>query len=157
MSAISQVGFDPGEIRTDQPTRSARLKWVIVVDDALPGGRAANAAALLAATTTAHVGGLLGPDAVDAEGRAHPGLPWAGCAVLGAPADRVAAIHARAAEVPGVFVAGLPMPAQATRVYDDYLRAVGGTAGADLAYGAVSLVGPRNRVDKLVHGLPLLR
>jgi hypothetical protein len=33
---------------------------------------------------------------------------------------------------------------------------VGETAAAELAYHAISLVGPRNRVDKLVHRLGLL-
>jgi hypothetical protein len=156
MSASHQVGFEPDEIRTDEPTRSARLKWVIVVDEALPPGRATNAAVCVAAATSVSVGGLLGPDAKDADGVVHPGLPWAGCAVLSAPAERLAALRARAADALGVFVADMPVAAQATRVYDDYRHRVEETGGADLAYHAVSLVGPRNRVDKLVHRLPLL-
>jgi hypothetical protein len=156
MDGISQAGFEPGEIRTDEPTRSARLKWVIVVDESLPAGRATNAAICVAAATTAAVTGLLGPDAKDADGSAHPGLPWAGCSVLAAPAGRLGEIRARAAESLGLFVADMPVQAQATRVYDEYLRQVGETAADGLAYHAISLVGPRNRVDKLVHRLGLL-
>lgn len=156
MNDISQVGFEPAEIRTDEPTRSARLKWVIVVDEALPAGRATNAAICVAAATTAAVTGLIGPDAEDADGSAHPGLPWAGCSVLAAPAGRLGEIRARAAESLGVFVADMPVQGQATRIYDEYLRQVSGTAGTGLAYHAISLVGPRNRVDKLVHRLGLL-
>jgi len=91
-----------------------------------------------------------------ADGTGHPGLPWAGCAVLAAPAGRVAEVRAKAAESLGVFVADMPVQAQATRVYDEYRRQVAGTRTAELAYHAVSLVGPRNRVDKLVHRLGLL-
>jgi hypothetical protein len=156
MSGISQVGFEPEEIRTDEPTRSARLKWVIVVDEELPAGRATNAAICVAAATTAAVTGLIGPDAKDADGFRHPGLPWAGCAVLAAPTGRLGQIRARATESLGVFVADMPVQGQATRVYDEYLRRVGETATAGLAYHAISLVGPRNRIDKLVHRLPLL-
>jgi hypothetical protein len=156
MSVGSPIGFEPDEIRIDQPTRSARLKWVIVVDDALPAGRAVNAATLVAAATTAHVTGLLGPDAKDAGGAVHPGLPWAGCAVLGAPAAKLAAIRTRAAGLLGVFVADMPVHAQDTRVYDEYLRRVGESDTGALGYHALSLVGPRNRIDKLVHGLTLL-
>jgi hypothetical protein len=156
MSAVHQVGFEPGEIRTDEPTRSARLKWVIVVDDRLPPGRAANAAVCVAATTAVSVGGLIGPDAKDADGNLHPGLPWAGCSVLSAPAERLTALRTRAAESLGVYVADMPVAAQATRVYDEYRQRVEETGGADVAYLAVSLVGPRNRIDKLVHRLPLL-
>lgn len=156
MNGISQIGFEPAEIRTDQPTRAARLKWVVVVDEALPAGRATNAAVCVAAATTAAVTGLIGPDAKDADGSPHPGLPWAGCSVLGAPAGRLGEIRARAAGSLGVFVADMPVQGQATRVYDEYLRQVGETAGAGLAYHAISLVGPRNRIDKLVHRLGLL-
>ena len=156
MNGINQVGFEPEEIRTAEPTRSARLKWVIVVDEALPAGRATNAAICVAAATTSAVTGLLGPDAKDADGSVHPGLPWAGCTVLAAPVERLGQIRARAVESLGVFVADMPVQGQATRVYDEYLQQVGETAGAELAYHAVSLVGPRNRIDKLVHRLGLL-
>ena len=156
MSVINQVGFEPGEIRTGEPTRAARLKWVIVVDEALPGGRAVNAAVCVASATAAGVGGLLGPDAKDGGGSVHPGLPWAGCTVLGASAERLSAIRAKAVESAGVFVADMPTYGQSTRVYDEYLQELGKTDTADVAYHAVSLVGPRNRIDKLVHRLGLL-
>jgi hypothetical protein len=76
--------------------------------------------------------------------------------VLAATAGRVGEIRARAAESLGVFVADMPVQAQATRVYDEYRRQVAGTPTAELTYHAVSLVGPRNRIDKLVHRLGLL-
>jgi len=156
MSAANQIGFEPDEIRTSEPTRSARLKWVIVVDEALPPGRAANAAGCVAAATAAGVTGLLGPEAEDGAGGVHPGLPWAGCTVLGAPVAQLGAIRAKAAESLGVFIADMPAAAQSTRVYDEYLRQVGEAGAGELDYHAVSLVGPRNRIDKLVHRLSLL-
>jgi hypothetical protein len=154
MNAPNTVGFDPDEIRTDQPTRSARLKWVIVVDEELPAGRAANAAVCVAAATATGVHGLLGPDAKDAAGGVHPGLPWSGCSILGAPAAKLSAIRAKAADSLGVFVADMPTEGQSTRVYDEYRTRVGADDAPD--YHAVSLVGPRNRIDKIVHGLTLL-
>ena len=127
---------------------------MVVVDAELPAGRVVNAAVCVSAATAAGVPGLLGPDATDAAGSGHPGLPWAGCSVLAAPADQLAAIRARAAGSPGVFVADMPVAAQLTRVYDEYLAQV--RAPGELAYCAVSIVGPRNRVDKIVGKLPLL-
>ena len=152
----SAVGFDPDEIRTDAPTRDARLKWVVVVDGALPMGLAANAAICVAAATSGHVAGLLGPQAVDADTAVHPGLPWAGCTVLAAGADRLASLRARAAATFGVFVADMAASAQETRVYDEYLARVSEAPTAEQHYLAVSLVGPRARIDKLVGGLRLL-
>lgn len=150
------VGFQPDEVDTAAPTRSARLKWVVVVDESLPAGLAANAAICTAAATASGVSGLLGPDAVDADGSTHPGLPWAGCSVLRATAAQLAVIRAKAAAADDVFVADMPAAAQQTRVYDEYLAAVAAAEGDALPYYAVSVVGPRNRVDRIVGRLALL-
>jgi hypothetical protein len=50
----------------------------------------------------------------------------------------------------------MPAAAQANRVYDDYLDEVGKTAAENLALFAVSVIGPRNRVARLVRRLELL-
>jgi hypothetical protein len=50
----------------------------------------------------------------------------------------------------------MPVQAQLTRVYDGYLEAVAEHRSAELDLLAVSLVGPRNRIDKTVGRLPLL-
>jgi hypothetical protein len=50
----------------------------------------------------------------------------------------------------------MPASAQATRVYDDYLRELAKTEPGDLALLAMSLIGPRNQVSKLVRHLELL-
>lgn len=150
------IGFAPEEIDTAASTRDARLKWVIVVNDALPPGLAANAAICTAAATTAGVAGLLGPNAVDADGSRHPGLPWAGCSVLVADADTLRAIRAKADQHPETFVADMPEAAQATRVYDEYRASIAATTSDTIEYYAVSIVGPRNRVDRLVSRLSLM-
>src|SRR4051794_31762156 len=77
--ARMSVGFSPDEIDTSAPTRSARLKWVVVVNEALPAGLAVNAAICAAAATSPAISGLLGDGVDDADGNWHPGLPWAGC------------------------------------------------------------------------------
>ena len=55
MTTTPLIGYAPDEIRTDEPTRSARLKWVVIVDEALPAGRAVNSAVCVAAATSAAV------------------------------------------------------------------------------------------------------
>lgn len=150
------IGFSPDEVDTSAPTRQARLKWVVVVDESLPAGRAVNAAVCVAAATASRVGNLLGPAARDAAGSEHPGLPWAGCTVLAADADTLRSLRAKGEAHEGTFVADMPAAAQDTRVYDEYLGVVSEAAPDDLAYLAVSLVGPKNRIDKLIGRLPLL-
>src|SRR4029077_3886860 len=71
---------------------------------------------------------------------------------------------ATAPAVPGLLGSGGPDAADvwhpglpwATRVYDDYLRALAKTHHDDLDALAVSLIGPRNQVAKLVRHLELL-
>jgi len=150
------AGYAPHEIQTAEPTRAAKLKWVIVVDEALPPGRVVNAAACLAAVTGSAVPGLLGADAKDAAGNLYPGLPWAGCTILAASQPELAGIKARAAQNEGLLVAGMPDLAQHTRVYDDYLRSMSAADPGDLRYCALSIIGPRGAVDKITRKLALL-
>ena len=41
-------------------------------------------------------------------------------------------------------------------MYDEWITAVSETTADDVHYYAVSIVGPRNRVDRIVGRLPLL-
>jgi hypothetical protein len=158
MTAVTdtRLGFAPEEIITSEPTRSAKYKWAIVVDTALPAGLMVNAVACVAASTGALVDGLIAAGGPDASGHPHPGLPWSGCTVLGGPAGLVAEVRARAAASDGVLVVDMPAAAQSHRVYDDYLAELARTEPADLALCAFSVIGPRNRVDKMVRKLTLL-
>jgi hypothetical protein len=154
--STAPVGYAEDEIDTAAPTRSARLKWVVVVDETLPIGRAVNAAVCVAAATGAQVAGLLGQAAQDGSGSEHPGLPWAGCTVLAADAATLRTIRAKAEAHEGTFVADMPAAAQDTRVYDEYREVLGATAPELVEYLAVGLIGPRNRLDKIVGRLRLL-
>jgi len=153
---LAEVGFTPDEIRLDESTRSARLKWVILVDEALPAGRQVNAAACIAAATSAKVSGLLGPDATDADGELHPGLPWGGCTVLGAASEALSAVLVKASALGDVLVVDMPAVAQQVRVYSEYVETMAATPLSDLAPLAVGLVGERKTIEKLVKRLSLL-
>jgi hypothetical protein len=150
------VGFTPEEIVTSEPTRAARLKWVIVVDRTIPAGRMANAVACVAASTGEAVAGMIGPIGPDASGDVHTGLPWAGCTILTAEPHELADVRAKAVASADVFVADMPVLAQTTRVYDEFLAELAQTKPDDLAVCAISVVGPRNRVSKLVKRLELM-
>lgn len=150
------IGFSPEEIDTSAPTRAAKLKWVVVVNEDLPPGLAANAAICTAAATAPNIAGILGDGAEDADGFLHPGLPWAGCTVLVANAQTLRTIRAKGAAHEHTFVADMPAAAQQTRVYDEYRASVAMSRADEIEYYAVSLVGPRNRVDRIIGHLPLL-
>ncbi len=142
-------------MNTGQRTGAAKLKWVVIVDQSLSPGQAVNAAVCVSAATVPAVPGLLGPGGPDASDHWHPGLPWAGCSILAAGSAQLGAIRRQAVERQ-LLAADMPAAAQATRVYDDYLRELTMTDPGDLAVLAVSLIGPRNQVTKLVRHLELL-
>jgi Protein of unknown function (DUF2000) len=148
-------GYAADEMNTGERTGAAKLKWVVIVDEALSPGQAVNAAVCVAAATAPGVPGLLGPGGPDASDHWHPGLPWAGCSILAASPAQLAAVRQQAIER-RLLAADMPASAQATRVYDDYLRGLAKTGPGDLALLAVSLIGPRNQVARLVRHLELL-
>jgi hypothetical protein len=114
-----------------------------------------NAAVCVSAATAPSVPGLLGPGGPDASDHWHPGLPLAGCSILAAGSAQLAEIRQQALDR-SLLAADMPAAAQATRVYDDYLRELAKTDPDDLVPLAVSLIGPRNQVAKLVKHLELL-
>jgi hypothetical protein len=129
---------------------------VIVVDDSLPPGLAANAAAVLALTLGARVPGLVGAELVDADDQRHPGLIPIGLPVLRAPRDRLAGLRASAGAA-GVEVIGFPAVGQQTNDYDEVRRHVAETPAAALDFLGLALYGSKQAVRRLTGSLPLLR
>src|ERR1700731_2689659 len=125
-------GYTQDEMSTGERTGTAKLKWVVIVDRSLSPGQAVNAAVCVAAATAPGVPRLLGPGGPDASDHWHPGLPWAGCSILAATPPQLAAIRQQAIDRK-LLAADMPASAQATRVYDDYLRELAKTEPADLA------------------------
>ena len=99
---------------------------MVVVDESLAPGLAANAAAVMAMTLGAKLPDLIGADFEDGGRWRHPGLITAGLPVLRAPADELPALRARAVEAE-VGVIGFP----AFGPDDDRLRGVPGDGRRD--------------------------
>lgn len=136
----SAVGFTSEQIQLDLPTREAVLKWALVVNDSLSAGRNANAAASVAAATIQEVTGLLGPGGTDADGSAHSGLPWSGCTVVQASQEKLQRIRSKALNREDVFLADMPVLAQQTRVYQEYLQRLSERISPEIEYAALSVV-----------------
>lgn len=142
---------------TPQPVEArveaAPARCVIVIDEALAPGKAANAAAVIAFTLGQRHPQLVGPALEDAEGAAHPGLIPIGIPVLSASAERLTALRTKALGFADVV--DFPVQGQQTTDYQAFRAAVQATPGNALAYLAVGLVGPRNKISKLVGGFAL--
>lgn len=141
-------------VPTPAPARPERC--VLVVDEALPPGLAANAAAVLALSIGARFPDLVGADLIDGDGAVHPGLIPMGLPVLSAPMDRLGALRAAALDLQ-LHVVGFPTAGQQTTDYAAFASVVAGTPTAGLAYLGLALYGPSRAVRKVTGGLALLR
>ncbi len=140
----------------DEAPENDPQRCVIVIDSALPPGRAANAAAVIALTLGKRHPALAGADLVDASGVAHPGLIPIGIAVLAAPAEELGAVRDKALGR-GVDVVDFPSQGQETTDYAAFGAAVAEVATDGLRYVGVGLLGPRKAVGKIVGKYGLLR
>ena len=139
------------DAETPVPTRC-----VIVVDAALPAGRAANAAAVIALTLGQRHPDLVGPELVAACGDVHPGLIPLGIAVLAAARDELVVLRRKAVGA-DIDVVDFPVQGQETTDYAEFRRRVAAVEVAQLAYVGVGLYGARKAVGRLVGRFPLLK
>src|SRR5436190_13846837 len=138
-------------------SENGELRCVVVVDESLSPGLAANATGILSLSLGATVAGLPGAALVDADGNEHPGLIPQGIPVLRGPTARLCELRARAAASGDVGVIDLPTDCQRTNDYDEVRRRVAAIPASQLRYLAVLLYGPRRPVSRLTGDLPLLR
>jgi Protein of unknown function (DUF2000) len=138
------------------PPEPATVRCVIVVDEELPPGLAANAAAMVALTLGATVRGLPGADLVDADGNAHPGLIPAGIPILAASRRQLSDLRA-SAKRHGVGIVDFPTFGQQTTDYGAVIERVAQTPADDLEYLGIAFHGPPRAVRRLTGNLRLLR
>lgn len=127
---------------------------MVVVDEGLAPGLAANAAAVMAMTLGTKLPDLVGEDFRDAAGEQHPGLITTGLPVLRAPAAELRALRERAVQAE-VGVIGMPAFGQQTNDYEEFRAMVAQTAAPDFL--GLALYGPTKTVRRLTGSLALLR
>jgi hypothetical protein len=129
-------------------------RCVVVVDEALAPGLAANAAAVMAMTLGTKVPELVGDGFVDGAGEAHPGLITTGLPVLRAAAADLPGLRAKALEAE-VGVIGFPRSGQTTTDYDHFRAMVAETPSPD--YLGLAFYGDGKTLRRLTGSLGLLR
>lgn len=138
-----------------EPTTPIPERCVVVVDSALPAGRAANAAAVLALTVGQRHPALVGAPLIDAQGQAMPGLIPIGISVLAASQEQLGEL-ASASDAAGFDVVRFPVEGQQTKNYAEFLDAVRRVERAGLRHVGIALVGDKKPISRLVGKLALL-
>jgi len=132
------------------------VRCVAVIDQALPIGHAANAAAVMALTMGKQQPQLVGEALIDAAGNVHPGLIPTGIAVLGAPAAELALLREKALQA-RLQVVDFPAYGQQTTDYAAFQRMMRAAAPAQILYLGLMLYGPRKKIARLVGKYGLLK
>jgi hypothetical protein len=129
-------------------------RCVMVVDEALAPGLAANAAAVMAMTLGTKVPALVGEAFVDGAGEEHPGLITTGLPVLRATAGELPALRARALAAE-VGVIGFPRFGQTTNDYEHFRALVAQTDAPE--YLGLAFYGDGKTLRRITGSLGLLR
>lgn len=131
-------------------------RCVIVVDDELATGQAANAAAVIALTVGQRHPGLVGAPLIDASNHEHPGLIPIGIAVLAAGQDDLVEIRHKGI-LANCDIVDFPIQGQQTKDYAAFRDAVAQVETRDLRYAGIALVGDSKPIRKTVAKCRLFR
>ena len=134
-------------------------KCVLVIDEAMPRGLAANTAAILGITWGRLRPELVGEDVTDAAGAIHPGIIRTPVPVLSGRPETFQTLRRQLAELEFADVAAVDFTdlAQSCRTYGEFIEKMARTGPGELRYLGMALLGPRHQVDRLTGSLPLLR
>ncbi|MGF1471663.1 MAG: EamA family transporter [Rubrobacteraceae bacterium] len=132
-------------------------KCVMVLDEELPAGLAANTAGVLAVTLGRDARSVVGPEVLDGSGRRHAGITKVPISILKAGGEVVRDIRLRAEGEENLVVVDFTDAAQSSRTYEEYTCKMTGTPSDRLGYLGVALYGDKKAVNKLTGSLPLLK
>ena len=134
-------------------------KCVLVIEDSMPRGLAANTAAILGITLGRQLPEAVGGDVTDGSGQTHLGIIAFPVPVLRGTAESLQSLRQRLGqpEFRDLTVADFSQLAQSCRTYGEFQEKMARTAGEDLRYLGLAICGDKRKVSRLTGSLPLLR
>lgn len=137
----------------------SKEKCVVVIDDSLPMGMAANTAAILGLTIGMEEPSIIGPVVRDGGGREHLGITIAPIPVL--KGSRAVMMELREKlydpEYADVKTVDFSETAAYSNSYQDYAERLAEQSGDAIRYIGIGIIGPKKKVNRLTGGLPLLK
>lgn len=130
------------------------VRCVVVLNQDLASGKAANAAAVIALSLGQRHPGLVGHTLSDAHGQQYPGLIPVGIPILSADNTQLRALLARCREQQ-LDVVLFPREGQMTVDYAAFAAAVSEVATGDLQHLGLGITGDKKALRKLTASLKL--
>ena len=134
-------------------------KCVVIIDETLPIGMAANTAAILGLTIGKEEPSIIGPVVTDGAGREHLGITIAPIPVL--KGSRAVMMDLREKlydpEYSDVKAVDFSETAAYSNSYRDYMERLAEQSGDAIRYIGIGLIGPKKKINRLTGGLPLLK
>lgn len=134
-------------------------KCVMVIDESMPAGLIANAAAIMGITLGKEKPEIVGANVVDGSGRLHLGIIEFPVPVLKGSGEEIRSIRDRLylpefRELPTVDFSRL---AQGCKNYEEFTEKMARMDERELEYLGIAICGPKKKVNKLTGGMRLLR
>lgn len=135
------------------------VKCVMVVDEQLPLGVAANTAAILGITLGKCLPEAVGEDVCDASGCRHMGIITVPVPILRADAEKLKELRAQLFQPDFRCLTTVDFSdvAQGCQAYPDYLEKASKTPQEAHTYLGLAIYGDKKKVNKLTGSMPLLR
>lgn len=133
-------------------------KIVLVLDEYLGPGLAANTAAVLALSLGEELGSaVLGGPVADGSGSVHAALTNVPMPILRAPEEKIKELAARARDAADLYMVDVTDAAQTTTTYEDYTTKLARMEAEAQKYLGIGLCGPKKGVQSLTGSLGLFR
>lgn len=134
-------------------------KCVMIIDETLSIGMAANTAAILGLTIGKEESSIIGPVVTDGAGRGHLGITIAPIPILKGSRAVLMDIREKLfdSEYSDVKTVDFSETAAYSRTYQDYTERLAEQSGDAIRYIGIGIIGPKKKVNKLTGSLPLLK
>ena len=131
-------------------------KCVVVLDETLPAGLAANAAAIMGITLGRQMPEAVGADVTDQSGRLHRGIIMFPVPGLKSSPEELRAIREKLYQPEFQDLSAVDF-SDLAQTYEEFTGKMAQILEADLRYLGVAVCGPKKKVNKLTGHMPLLR
>lgn len=133
------------------------MKIVMVVNNELSVGLAANTTAVLGISLGNDKKEIIGPICKDGSGIVHKGITSKTIPILGTNGKTLKLIYNKSIQDSLVDVIDFNQVAQGCRSYSDYLHKLLNTDNKDIEFSGLCLSGPTKQIEKLTGSLSLYR